>query len=107
MVERELPDAEVVIPQPFWPAYLTAERIAKAKKLKLAVNGWHRLRSQLSLAPRARFGFARVAAERLPRWRSSCLEGCALCREEHQIYRSVTKAGLDASGKHLFRGRPF
>ncbi|MEA2225643.1 MAG: formate dehydrogenase, partial [Solirubrobacteraceae bacterium] len=28
--ERELPDAEVVISQPFWPAYLTAERIAKA-----------------------------------------------------------------------------
>src|ERR1700685_719619 len=36
--ERELPDAEVVISQPFWPAYLTAERIAKAKKLKLAVT---------------------------------------------------------------------
>jgi hypothetical protein len=36
VVERELPDAEVVIPQPFWPAYLTAERIAKATKLKLA-----------------------------------------------------------------------
>jgi hypothetical protein len=32
--ERELPDADVVISQPFWPAYLTAERIAKAKKLK-------------------------------------------------------------------------
>ena len=29
--ERELPDAEVVISQPFWPAYLTAERIAKAR----------------------------------------------------------------------------
>ena len=28
--ERNLPDAEVVISQPFWPAYLTAERIAKA-----------------------------------------------------------------------------
>src|SRR5436309_965928 len=36
--ERELPDAEVVISQPFWPAYLTQERIAKAKKLKLAVT---------------------------------------------------------------------
>ena len=36
--ERELPDAEVVISQPFWPAYLTAERIANAKKLKLAVT---------------------------------------------------------------------
>ena len=36
--ERELPDAEVVISQPFWPAYLTAERIAKAPKLKVAVT---------------------------------------------------------------------
>ena len=36
--ERELPDADVVISQPFWPAYLTAERIAKAKKLRLAVT---------------------------------------------------------------------
>jgi formate dehydrogenase len=36
--ERELPDAEIVISQPFWPAYLTAERIAKAAKLKLAVT---------------------------------------------------------------------
>lgn len=36
--ERELPDADVVISQPFWPAYLTPERLAKAKSLKLAVT---------------------------------------------------------------------
>jgi formate dehydrogenase len=36
--EKELPDAEIVISQPFWPAYLTADRIAKAKKLKMAVT---------------------------------------------------------------------
>ena len=36
--ERELADAEVVISQPFWPAYLTAERIARAPKLKLAIT---------------------------------------------------------------------
>src|SRR3989475_8781524 len=36
--ERELADAEVVISQPFWPAYLTAERIANAPELKLAVT---------------------------------------------------------------------
>jgi formate dehydrogenase len=36
--ERELPDAEIVISQPFWPAYLTAERIAKAPRLKLAIT---------------------------------------------------------------------
>jgi formate dehydrogenase len=36
--ERELADAEVVISQPFWPAYLTAERIARAPKLKLALT---------------------------------------------------------------------
>ena len=36
--DRELPDAEIVISQPFWPAYLTAERIAKSPKLKLAIT---------------------------------------------------------------------
>ncbi|MCV7314486.1 NAD-dependent formate dehydrogenase [Mycolicibacillus parakoreensis] len=36
--ERELPDADIVISQPFWPAYLSAERIAKAPKLKLALT---------------------------------------------------------------------
>lgn len=36
--ERELADADVVISQPFWPAYLTAERIAKAPNLKLALT---------------------------------------------------------------------
>ena len=36
--ERELPDADVVISQPFWPAYLTEERLKKAKKLKLAIT---------------------------------------------------------------------
>src|SRR5436190_23170191 len=36
--DRELVDADVVISQPFWPAYLTAERIAKAPNLKLAIT---------------------------------------------------------------------
>ena len=36
--DQHLPDAEIVISQPFWPAYLTAERIAKAPNLKLAVT---------------------------------------------------------------------
>jgi formate dehydrogenase len=36
--ERELEDSDVVISQPFWPAYLTAERIAKARNLKLAIT---------------------------------------------------------------------
>lgn len=36
--EHELPDADVVISQPFWPAYLTAERIDKAKNLQLVVT---------------------------------------------------------------------
>lgn len=36
--ERELADADVVISQPFWPAYLTAERIAKASNLRLAIT---------------------------------------------------------------------
>ncbi|WP_018548561.1 NAD-dependent formate dehydrogenase [Streptomyces sp. LaPpAH-108] len=37
-LDRHLPDADVVISQPFWPAYLTPERIAKAPKLKLALT---------------------------------------------------------------------
>ncbi|MGI5500010.1 NAD-dependent formate dehydrogenase [Lentzea sp. CA-135723] len=36
--DQELTDADVVISQPFWPAYLTAERIARAPKLKLALT---------------------------------------------------------------------
>jgi formate dehydrogenase len=36
--ERELPNADIVISQPFWPAYLTAERIARAPNLKLAIT---------------------------------------------------------------------
>src|ERR671918_1245372 len=40
--ERRLPDADAVISQPFWPAYLTAERIAKAPNLKLAITAGNR-----------------------------------------------------------------
>ena len=35
---QKLPEAEIVISQPFWPAYLTADRIAKAPNLKLAIT---------------------------------------------------------------------
>ena len=38
MLDRELVDADIVISQPFWPAYITAERIAKSPKLKLAIT---------------------------------------------------------------------
>lgn len=37
-LEKHLADAEVVISQPFWPAYLTADRIKRAPKLKLALT---------------------------------------------------------------------
>ena len=36
--ERELVDSDVVISQPFWPAYMTAERFAKARNLKLVIT---------------------------------------------------------------------
>ncbi|WP_082469852.1 NAD-dependent formate dehydrogenase [Curtobacterium sp. S6] len=36
--EKHLPDADVVISQPFWPAYLPEERIRKAKNLKLVLT---------------------------------------------------------------------
>ena len=38
LFERELPEAEIVISQPFWPAYLTEARIANAPNLKLAIT---------------------------------------------------------------------
>ena len=38
MLDKELPDAEIVISQPFWPAYMTKERFDKAKKLKLIIT---------------------------------------------------------------------
>ena len=38
VLEKELPDAEIVISQPFWPAYMTKERFEKAKKLKLIIT---------------------------------------------------------------------
>ncbi|MCH7816277.1 MAG: NAD-dependent formate dehydrogenase, partial [Proteobacteria bacterium] len=38
VLEKELVDADVVISQPFWPAYITAERIAKSPKLKMAIT---------------------------------------------------------------------
>jgi formate dehydrogenase len=37
-LERRLPEAEVVISQPFWPAYMTAERMDKAPNLKLIIT---------------------------------------------------------------------
>ncbi|MEU8787277.1 NAD-dependent formate dehydrogenase [Streptomyces sp. NPDC048637] len=37
-LDRELADSEVVISQPFWPAYLTPERIAAAPRLRLAIT---------------------------------------------------------------------
>src|SRR6187401_995262 len=36
--EKDLADADIVISQPFWPAYRTAERIGKAPRLKLAIT---------------------------------------------------------------------
>ena len=36
--EKEMVDAEIVISQPFWPAYMTADRIKKAKNLKMCLT---------------------------------------------------------------------
>jgi formate dehydrogenase len=38
VLDRELHDVDIVISQPFWSAYMTAERIAKAKNLKMIVT---------------------------------------------------------------------
>jgi len=38
ILDKELQDAEIVISQPFWPAYMTAERIKKAPKLRMCIT---------------------------------------------------------------------
>ena len=42
-LDKELPDAEIVISQPFWPAYLTARHIARAPKLQAGDHRGNRL----------------------------------------------------------------
>jgi len=37
-LDKELSDAEIVISQPFWPAYITADRVKMAPKLKLCIT---------------------------------------------------------------------
>merc|ERR1712130_47381 len=37
-LDKELVDADIVISQPFYPAYITAERIANSPNLKMAVT---------------------------------------------------------------------
>ena len=36
--DKELEDADIVISQPFWPYYLTREKMEKAKNLKMAIT---------------------------------------------------------------------
>ena len=43
VLDRELTDADVVISQPFWPAYLTADRIAKSAPVEAGDHGGHRV----------------------------------------------------------------
>jgi formate dehydrogenase len=38
VLEKEIVDADVVISQPFWPAYITSDIVAKAPKLKMAIT---------------------------------------------------------------------
>lgn len=38
VLDKELHNADIVISQPFWPAYLTRERIEKSPNLKLAIT---------------------------------------------------------------------
>ena len=42
--DKELHDADVVISQPFWPAYLTAERIAEAPESQVGHHRRNRIR---------------------------------------------------------------
>ena len=67
VLDKELVDAEIVISQPFWPAYLTAARIAKAPKLKLAITagiGSDHVDLQAAIEPTARRGWCCAGAPR-------------------------------------------
>ena len=44
-LEKHIPDLHVLITTPFHPAYVTAERIKKAKKFATSANGWDWFRS--------------------------------------------------------------
>ena len=46
--ERELPDAEIVISQPFWPAYLTAGAHRQGTEAQARDHGGHRVGSRRS-----------------------------------------------------------
>jgi len=37
-LDKQLPDADILITTPFWPAYATKERISRAKKLRLILT---------------------------------------------------------------------
>ena len=37
-LDKHLPTADVVITTPFWPAYITKERLTKAQKLRLILT---------------------------------------------------------------------
>ena len=43
--EREIVDADVVISQPFWHAYITELRMQKSKELEDMRDRWHWFRS--------------------------------------------------------------
>ena len=54
VLDQHLHDAEIVISQPFWPAYMTRERIAKAPKLKMCLT-------------------AGIGSDHVDDWRNQCL----------------------------------
>ena len=104
-------DPYVVISQPFWPAYLTAERIAKAHRLKLAITaGIGSDHVDLAAAMKHDITVAEVTfsnsisvAEHKPRYAAGTreilecwLEGRPI-RDEYQIVQGGGFAGTGAS----------
>ena len=92
---RELPDADVVISQPFWPAYLTADRIAQAKRPKLAITARHRLRPcRPSGRDRPRDYGRRGHLQQFDQRLRTCRDDDPGAREElHAPYQYVVKGG--------------
>ncbi len=103
LLERELPNAEIVISQPFWPAYLTAARIAS----RVNGAGLRRDHDQLPAAPRDRAFVQRHAhrqdetrrVHRQHRTRQDLRSGCDCeCARERSTGRVRRRCLVPATG---------
>lgn len=79
-MERELTNANVLISQPFYPAYLTRERIASAPELKVrhvhvvTFTGGRELKDTVDQSIQQSFHFGHLSAARIQHIGDSCVQ---------------------------------